>query len=409
MSTYNEIISQFNPWWGGIQLNLGVKREKYLSDLKKTQDSKRIKFLLGPRRAGKTVILYQFIQELIEQGENPKDILFLSLDNVSIKGLDLYSYLASSEFAYIFLDEVHKFPDWEAILKSLYDLPGRNWQIYCSGSSIKEIQDKQARLTGRNSLLKVHTLDFSEFNNFYSGEDDQVDEYMRLGGYPEFVVERYPDYLPTLLTDIVNKDIVAKHKVRNPQAVVDLLRLVSKRIGFATSNAKLANVLSISDDSVKNYLGYLEDTGLISGIEKYSPSLNDQIYTPNKLYVHDNGMRNSLTGFEDMGSLAEQTVYNSLRMSVQEEEIFYGYSANKGEVDFVLKNQDDSAELIEVKFTDNLEKIKETLSSLFLEEIFGLEITKRVVVTKSISDTISLEGKEVELVALGEFLEARAS
>ncbi|MBN1915584.1 AAA family ATPase, partial [Candidatus Dojkabacteria bacterium] len=192
-------IELLNPWHTGKEVNLGILRAGYLtkiSDIVNTR--KQILFILGSRRVGKTVTLFQYIYQLINQGVSPKTILFLSLDNTTLEGLDLFTYLTESKYKYIFLDEVHYFPKWAQILKSLYDLPNNRSKIICSGSSSKLIEDNKAFLTGRSISITVYPLSFIEFKGF-NKNSDKLHDYLYYGGYPEYVLEKQPNYLNELL------------------------------------------------------------------------------------------------------------------------------------------------------------------------------------------------------------------
>jgi len=105
-------IDLLNPWFSEKTIDLGVNRSSYLKAISSiTKNQKQILFLLGSRRVGKTMIIYQYIYQLIKENVLPQKILFLSLDNTNLQDLELFSYLAQSDFEYIFLDEVQYFPN----------------------------------------------------------------------------------------------------------------------------------------------------------------------------------------------------------------------------------------------------------------------------------------------------------
>ncbi|MBD3280676.1 AAA family ATPase, partial [Candidatus Dojkabacteria bacterium] len=90
-----ETINLQNPWWFGETLDTGYKRENYTKQIIK-QISKNILFILGPRRVGKTFIIFQTIYELIQKGTKPQDICYLSLDNSTISTIDLMGYITQN-------------------------------------------------------------------------------------------------------------------------------------------------------------------------------------------------------------------------------------------------------------------------------------------------------------------------
>jgi len=105
---YKQIIQVLNPWHYGKKIDLGVHRTKYLEFIEGVvKKRKEILFIIGSRRVGKTMLLFQYIYQLINTNVDSNKILFLSLDNTNLQGLDLFAFLSESDYEFIFLDEVH--------------------------------------------------------------------------------------------------------------------------------------------------------------------------------------------------------------------------------------------------------------------------------------------------------------
>ncbi|MDO8341178.1 MAG: ATP-binding protein, partial [Candidatus Woesebacteria bacterium] len=368
-----------------------------------TKKRKQILFILGSRRVGKTRIILQYIYKLIKLKVNPNKILFLSLDNTNLENLDWYEYIVESNFEYVFLDEVHYSPKWAQTLKSLYDLPDKKVKIICSGSSSKLIEDNKAFLTGRSVSLFITPLDFQEYKNFSNG-DDLINEYLFYGGYPEFVLEREPNYLNELVKDIIEKDIIKVHKVKNNQYLFDVCQMLAKQIGFKGSSNKIANVLKLDNKTVENYIQYLKEVKLIDVIYQYSDSLNKKLYSPKKYYFNDLGIRNSFVGYSNIGSLVENAVFLHLVKRYGSKNIYYLSSSDSSEVDFVVRLSDDKVLFIESKYNNLKNAIENSLSGLFFKEIYGRKIIDRIVVTDGINSVLNRDNLEVKLVSLENFL-----
>lgn len=165
----------------------------------------------------------------------------------------------------------------------------------------------------------------------------------------------------------------------------------------------MGNVLKITDDTVKSYLEYLSQVYLLSFISKYSPSMNSRVYSDRKYFFLDTGMRNQYTGFEDMGSLAENAVFNRLHQRYPDAEIFYASDTVQNEVDFVVKGKKHTR-LVEVKFSKFSEKILNRITPLFLKGPEGLNIHERLIVTDGVDDEVSIKGNPIRLVSLEIFL-----
>lgn len=397
-------IELLNPWWYGKGVELGVERTNYLSKIDKILSKRQqTLFILGSRRVGKTRILLQFIYKLIGGGIPVQKILFLSLDNSNLESLNWYEYISESDFQYIFLDEVHYSPKWAQILKSIYDIPNNNFKIVCSGSSSKLIEDNKAFLTGRSTSLFVTPLDFNEFTKFVKS-DNPIKDYLFYGGYPEFVLEKEPNYLNDLVRDVVEKDIVKVHKVKNNQYLFDICQILAKQVGFRDSSNKIANVLKLDNKTVENYIQYLKEVKLIEVIYQYSDSLNKRLYSPKKYYFNDLGMRNSFAGFSDKGSLVEDAVFLKLVKVYGIEKISYLSDTRGDEVDFVVELGSNEVLLVESKYNNLQNSVMNSLSSVFFKEIYGKKIMDRTVVTDGIDVILQKNNVEIKLISLENFL-----
>jgi len=400
----DKTIKLLNPWWGGYSVELGVDRTDYLSKIDDFLSKKQeILFLLGSRRVGKTRIIFQTIYKLIAKGVQANKILFLSLDNSNLEKFNWYEYVVESNFDYIFLDEIQYSSKWAQNLKSLFDLPNKKMKIVCSGSSSKLIEDDKAFLTGRNSNLIVTSLDFNEFLKF-TGARNTVKEYLFYGGYPEYILEKEPNYLNDLARDVIEKDIAKVHRVKNTQYLFDICQILAKQVGFRGSSNKIANVLKLDNKTVENYIQYLREAKLIEVVCQYSDSLNKRLYSPKKYYFNDLGMRNSFSGFSDKGSLIENAVYLKLSKMYGVENIFYLKGDRGSEVDFVVKLNTNQLLYVESKYNNSQTAIKNSLTKLFFKDMYDKDITKRIVVTDKVNEVLREDGKEVNLIDLTEFL-----
>lgn len=399
-------VELLNPWWKNINIELGITRTKYLDQIEKiVKNRNQILFILGSRRVGKTRIILQYIYKLINSGVDSKKILFLSLDNSNLDSLDWYEYISESDFEYVFLDEVHYFSKWAQILKSLYDLPNKKVKIICSGPSSQAIGDSRAFLTGRSTSLIVTPLTYQEFSKF-SKTGDLIHDYLFYGGYPEFVLEKEPNYLNELIKDIIEKDIVKVHKVKNNQYLFDVCQILAKQIGYKSSSNKIASVLKLDNKTVENYIQYLKEVKLIDVVYQYSDSLNKKLYSPKKYYFNDLGMRNSFVGFSDIGSLVENAVFLHLSKVYGSKNTFYLSDSLSNEVDFIVKLDENRILYIESKYNNLKSAVISSISKLYFKDIYNKEVVERIVITDNINEEFSLNNKEVKLVGLDKFLDS---
>ena len=300
MDIESELYKQ-NPWWDRKIEEKSIPREIYLSEIFRSIKSKEIIFLTGLRRIGKTTILMQTINQILTNKTRPEDILFIRLDSFNLLEYSIHQLVEEyrkihkksvSDFFYLFLDEVTSRDNFEQELKSLYD--NENIKIICSSSIATMMRDKKALLTGRTRTIEVMPLNFQEFLQFKGVKVSKADkaklesyfkDYLRIGGIPYYVLTEDRAYLNELVESIVYKDVIAYHKISGEKAVKELFVLLCQRVGKPMSYNKLAELLKISVNSVKRYVGYFEKAYLFYIVDRYSKSINEGVTSPKKIYI----------------------------------------------------------------------------------------------------------------------------
>lgn len=359
MSVESELYKQ-NPWWERGFEEKSVRRDFYLNEILKNVKTKDIVFLTGLRRIGKTTILMQAISSLLAKGVKPEDILFIRLDSFNLLEYSIHQLIeehrrifkkSASDFFYLFLDEVASRDNFESELKSLYD--GENIKIFCSSSVATLMRDKKALLTGRTRTIEVMPLTFQEFLLFKNAKIGKADsaklksyfeDYLKIGGIPHYVLTEDRVYLNELIENIIYKDVIAYHKISGERSVMELFILLCRRVGKPTSYNKLAEVLKISVDSVKRYVGYFEKAYLFYVVDRYSKSTNERITSPKKIYASDVGIKNMITDFKDLDASYENLVF----LKIKDKKPNY-YLENSTEIDFITKDS-----IIEAKYNQEL-------------------------------------------------------
>jgi len=363
-----EIFYKSNPWWEENYTFEGISRELYLKKLGDVFINKDIIFVTGLRRVGKTSILKNFISKLInEKNINPQHIFYITLDLIALSDMTITQIvkeykklhkIPSSQKVYLFLDEVTSKDNYQQELKNFYDL--ENMKIYASSSSASLLKDKNAYLTGRQRVIEVMPLDFDEyliFKNITIKKSDAYlvesyfEDYMSDGGMPEYVLTGDISYIQNLIDNIIYKDIIAYHNIKNESVIKDFYKLLMERSGKQLSLNKMANILSIGVDSAKRYLAYFEDTYLIYTVEKYG-KLNERIKNPKKIYAGDIGLKNVVTGFRDKGAIFENLIFLKIK------HLHPSYVYVDGiEIDFMTEDKT----LIEAKYNSTLNDKQEKL------------------------------------------------
>lgn len=345
-----------NPWWNNEKINeqflLGRKRNEF-NDIIEKIDNKRILSIIGPRRVGKSTLIYQTINYLLEEKNvKAKRILLFSGDDPSLffdendklsNVLDLYfneileeNVSKLTEIVYIFIDEIHFIKNWQNYLKTYFDRKYNIKFIITGSSSIHLFKDANESLLGRIENIYVLPLTFNQFMNFYMTyiskdvdiEIPKVDlnnmdksiknlediyynqdlkvkiqrtlkKYILVGGYPEyFEVKDIEVWQKQLTEDIITrgiyKDILTIYNIKSPEILEKLLYYIAANNSQSFAYSGIASTFGIDTVTIMAYLGYLKQAFLINILENYSNNIVKVIRTNKKLSILDNGIQNSL-------------------------------------------------------------------------------------------------------------------
>lgn len=383
------VLYQYNPWWEGEYTFPDIiVRPNIQVHLAPLMDDKSVVFLTGLRRVGKTTQLKLLIKSLLEKKVDPKHIFYISLDDYLLREKNIIDIvqdyrgihrISNQTKVYLFLDEITYKDDFRIQLKNLYD-QGHS-KIFASSSSSSALKDTRGFLTGRERVVEILPLDFSEYllfkNITIKKSETQViksyfEEYMQIGGMPEYVLNGNREYLTALVEDILYKDIVAAHGIRNPGLVKDFFMLLMERAGKQVSINKLANILNVSPDTAKRYLYMFEETYLIYLIPRYGKT-NETVLSSKKVYAADLGIKNLFTGFRDKDAIFENIVFFKIK------HLNPAYVYEDGvELDFMTEQKI----LIEVKYDKTLNEKQ--------QKLFDKIQAKKKLVIQNISDLENL-------------------
>ncbi len=350
--------------------------------------------IIGPRRAGKTYLMFLTIKKLLDSGVDKKATIYLNFEDRRLLPStpeylnDLVEFihakrLPDHERIFVFLDEIQRIEGWESYIRSIYDEFKGKIKIFVSGSTSKLTESELSHLlTGRHLTTRVFPLSFGEFLHFkdvgYGGEyltekdtatiKEMLREYISFGGFPEVVLsESNKEYLAqTLFTDIISRDVVSSIKKKR-EVIEDLSYFLASNIGKPISFSKMCGMMNsrgvkISVPTLERYFFIMKDAFLFFDIRIFSYKVKDQLQYPRKIYAMDQGFAN-LSGFrfsEDIGRSMENLVAVELlriKSSSPMLEIYYWKDYQHREVDFVLKSGLRIEQLIQVTYAGSQEDI----------------------------------------------------
>ncbi len=343
-----------------------IKREEYVELLNSKKENGLIKVVTGLRRVGKSYLLFKlFKDELIRSGVNEKHIVEIDLESRLNKELrepdSIIKYVKqitdkNKKQHYLLIDEVQKLSEFEDVLNTFLHFD--NLDVYVTGSNSKFLsKDIITEFRGRGDEIHVFPLSFKEYMSAYDGDVYQGwADYYTYGGLP-YVMSLKIDkekiaYLENLFDETYLVDIIERNGVEKTQELQDLLNVLASSISSLTNPLKIQKTFkselnsNISDNTIRQYIEYMEEAFLINKAQRYDVKGRKYIGTPLKYYFEDVGLRNARIGFRqtEENHIMENIIYNELRIRgfkvdvgmVKSRAMKNGVQENKQlEVDFV--------------------------------------------------------------------------
>lgn len=394
--------------------------------------------IMGPRRAGKTYLMFLAIDNLLKTGVDKKATIYVNFENRKLLPVSAELFNALVEIIYeeellkkhkkiyLFLDEIQRVKEWEKYLRSIYDEFKNKIKIFISGSTSKLTKSELGHLlTGRHLTTHVFPLSFREFltfRNFEAGkvftEEDVakiktfLKEYLRFGGFPEVVInENKGEVLETLFSDIVHRDISSK--IRKEKAVLDeIVNFLCDYSGKLVSFTKLSKFMrsrgvKISVPSMEKYFWHMKDAFLFFDLKIFSYKVKDQLQHPRKIYPIDPGVVN-FSGFsENIGRVMENAVFLELLRKKSKNpalELYYWKDYSGKEVDFVVKDRLKVKQIIQVCYSIVDPETKEREIKSLVKASKELKCKDLFVLTWDYENVEGFKGKKIRFVPLWKWL-----
>ena len=349
-----------------------IKRDQYISELLSKRWNGKVKIITGIRRCGKSFLLFNLYKDyLLNEGATKDCFVELALDKKAHMQYrnpnELYDYVLrktkdAEKRYYVFINEIQLSykvknedvderlvpeEDREMLYTTFYDilndlLGRKNLDIYVTGSNSKMLsKDIVTNFRDRGSEIKVFPLSFKEFYPVSGMEKaDALEEYLTYGGMPLAVLEKDETekrkYLKGLHKRVYIKDIVEQYKLKDDEVLDALINALSSAVGSLTNPHNLTNAAgtlmkrSTSDNTIKNYLDYLEEAYLFVSAQRYDIKGKRYFENTLKYYSMDTGLRNAKLNFrqQEKSHLMENMIFVEL--------IRKGYSVDVGVVELTL-------------------------------------------------------------------------
>ncbi len=357
----------------------------------------------GIRRCGKSTLLRQVMKNL-------RNFYYLNFEDTRLAGFEASDFekldevfkeeLGVSEF--YFFDEIQNIQGWELFVRSRLD-KGKKFIITGSNASLLS-KELGTRLTGRHLNIELCPFSFREMLEF-TGKKASLgafDTYFTKGGFPEYIKYGEEDILRGLFADVIQRDIVARHKIRDSKTLEELALYLLTNVGKEFSYNGLKRMFSLgSVNTAISFISYLEDSYLLFTVPKFDYSLKKQVVNPKKVYSIDNGLSavNSVSFTRDKGRMLENLVFINLRKAY--DEVFY--FREKKECDFLVKAKGEIKLAVQVCYhltEDNRKRELEGLS----EALNKFNLDKGLILTYNQEDTLSFDDKQVSVLPVWKWL-----
>ncbi|MCC7423513.1 MAG: ATP-binding protein [Planctomycetaceae bacterium] len=403
-SDYRSVMEGQNPWQqiGSVPLELAPRSHRPLADelwkVLLDKKSRRHQIILGPRRVGKTTVMYQTVGRLIEQKVSPDRLWWLRLDHpllmdISLgdlaKGIIEASQATTSRPAYVFLDELTYATKWDLWLKTFFD---EKWPLRIVGTSSATAAIRQRGTesgVGRWEEQFLAPYLFTEFlalqnrtvecevqQNLWKtiarmAAHDQTNgglfplrrKYVLTGGFPELLldVKPGPDEASAVLKSqrvlrsdaiekAIYKDIPQAFAIRDPSKLERLLYILAGQITGVLSPNTVAPEIQLAPQTLESYVAFLERAFMVFTLNNYSPSEDSVQRRGKRLYFVDGAVRNAallrgiapMSDTAEMGLLVENMVASHLRaLAYQQGVRLYHWRHKTREVDLVFDHPDE--------------------------------------------------------------------
>ncbi len=430
-----ELLRKHNPIWFGQQLETGIERST-LHQIVSFLSVPHIVAISGARRSGKSFLLRQLIKHLLGTNVPASNILMMNFEdpffvnNDDVKVLDTllseYRVMKNpSGKVFLFLDEIQNIPQWHRWLRDLYD-QNPDVKIFITGSNSELLSVELAsHLTGR--VLSFENFPFSfyeflqdqpdkklpsilQFETLYPMKDSlqhHIEKIFQIGLFPEIInvedVSLREEILNQYFQQVLFKDIIPKFSIRNSKTIEQLAYYCSTTFASRFSYHRIASAVGSNENTIKEYLSYLEKAYLFFVIEHFSYSFKKQTRYAKKIYISDEGLRNATASSfsPDIGRHAENVVFLHLRRETQKI-AFWQDDHSGAEIDFIIQRKNQYI-LCNVSYTNEISQREYNAFSMFLTSN-PIKDYQCLIVTRDVYKKVIHQGVEIQFIPMWLFL-----
>ncbi|HLD58923.1 MAG TPA: ATP-binding protein [archaeon] len=373
--------------------------------------------ILGVRRSGKSIFSILLAGELKQKAAyiNFVDERLISINTEDLDGVLQAFYELYGDIDFIILDEIQQVSGWELFANRLR----RTKKVVITGSDSKLLSGELAtHLTGRHIAFVLFPFSFRETTDLkkeiYSTKEiatarNELKKFVEGSGFPEFKKFGKP-IVRQIYEDIVTKDCIQRHNIREEKAFKELAFYLTSNFSSEFTYSKLAKIVGLKDtNTAKNYVQYLQESYLLTVIERFSPKLKQQIIAPKKVYCIDQGFCNfiSFNLSKNYGKTYENVVCIELLRKKSKDsdiEVYYWKDHQQNEVDFVVKKNRQVNQLIQVCYNPLDENTKERETKSLIKAAIELKCKNLLIITSNYEATETKMKRKIKYVPLWKWL-----
>ena len=318
--------------------------------------------ITGVRRCGKSVLMQQILSKQEERDyylnfDDERLITFKVDDFQKLNEVFMEDFGVQKHY---YLDEIQNIDGWERFVSRLYR---QGCKVFVTGSNAKLLSREMGTfLTGRHVTKELYPFSFKEYLEYNNTKIDKstfhtttgksllislLNKYLKSGGFPQYIKQHNDNYLFSLYNDIIYKDVVVRNNIYNDKQLKEMMYYLASNATHRFTYNSVAKAINIkSADTIKAYIGFIEDTYMIRQLSKYDYSAGAQTRSPRKIYLVDNSFIHKI-GFsatDNVGSSLENLV--CVELMRRNKDIYY-YEDNY-ECDFIVRKGNVITEAIQV-------------------------------------------------------------
>ena len=394
----------------------GTIKRDILSEILNWFKDNRVIILTGIRRCGKSTILRQIMKETENYCYvNFEDERFLDFKDQDFEYLNEILIELYNNPKIYFFDEIQNIEKFETFVRRLQD-EGKKIVIKGSNASLLS-KEFGTRLTGRYKPFEIFPFSFSEYLKFKGIEIEKdwsyktqkkveikkaFNEYLKLGGFPEYLKTNDREYIKDVFENILYKDVIARYSIKKQKVIKELINILATNISSTFTYNSIKTVLHLGNSiTVKEYISYLANSYFFFELPKFDFSLRKSLTAPKKIYLIDTAF-NQIAGFNfspNTGKNLENVIFIELKR--RKKEVYY--FADKGECDFIIKDGAKVSQAIQVCYNFN-KKNKDREVNGLIETLKKFKLKEGNIITLDQEEELQHEGMKIKISQVWKWL-----